>query len=44
MPPCSKGLAGPYMWSALTESLVVSGQLRIITSRRYDLKFDVTGQ
>ena len=41
MPHCSKGLAGSYMWSAMTESLVLSGKLHIITSHRYALEFDV---
>ena len=37
MPPCGKGLAVPYILSALTESLVVSGKLRIIPYRMYSL-------
>ena len=44
MPSCSKGLSGTYMWSDMTEYLVVSEQLHIIHSRRYSLKFDVPGQ
>ena len=35
IPPCSKGLAVPYMWSALTEYSVVSGELPIMTYHRY---------
>ena len=44
MSHCSKGLSVPYMWSVLTEYLVVSGKLRIITSHIYFLKLDVPGQ
>ena len=44
MPPCSKGLAGSYMWSYLTEYRVLSGQLCIITYCIYTLKLDVPGQ
>ena len=44
MIPCINGLAGPYMWSALTDSLVVSGQLLIINSCRYVLNLDVPSQ
>ena len=44
IPPYSKGLAGSYMWSALNEYLVVIVQLRLISSRRYALKLDVTVQ
>ena len=44
MLPSIKVISGPYMWSDLTESLVVSGKLRIINYRRYYLKLDVPGQ
>ena len=44
MTPWISGLDGPYMWSDLTEYSGFSGQLRIITSRKYVLKFDVIGQ
>ena len=44
IPPCSKCLSGPYMWSDLTGFSVVSGNLRIVLSFRYDLKLDITGQ
>ena len=44
MLPCSKHLSSQYMWLYLTKSVVVSGQLHIITSRKYALKFDVPVQ
>ena len=44
IPPGSKGLSGPYMWSALDEPSVLSRQLRIIPSCISDLLFDVPGQ
>ena len=44
MTPCSKGLAGPYIFSSLTESLVVSGQLFVIPFNRYALNLDVPVQ
>ena len=44
MPFFSKGLSGTYMWSSLTDSSWIVGQLRIIPSHRYDLKFDVPGR
>ena len=44
IPPCIKGLAGPYMSLYMTEYLVVSGKLCIITPCIYALKFDVPGQ
>ena len=40
MPPWSIGLYGPYMWSYLTESSVLSGQFLIINLRRYVFKLD----
>ena len=43
MPPCIKKLAIPYMWSALTEALVVSGKLCIINYCK-KLKLHVPGQ
>ena len=44
MPPCSKVLAGPYMWLDITGHLVVSGKLRIIRYRIYVLELYVPGQ
>ena len=44
MPPCSKGLAGPYMWLDITGHLVVSEKLRINRYRIYVLELYVPGQ
>ena len=40
----SKDISGTYMWSAMTEYSVISGQLHIIPSCRYALKFDFSGE